>query len=251
MKLHSTARPSPLAPRLFKADAPGVGARLPEHPGPRASDGYRRAYPRARRAPERRRAGRLRPWSWGTPAGSGPLCRWHFQLGEGHDYCRARREDDLPCAQGEPGADGRLCPYREHVLITRQEHEAWDVLLACQCQLRLAPNGHVIGFDMDAALTLTAARATTSPCSRSYCRRQRPPWSRRCVPARVILVGVFSTAFWASKFQGHRAAALALTNRRPIAAQLRTYPFLWPIRLWRLAERRRLRPARPTSPMET
>ena len=64
----------------------------------------------------------------------------------------------FPCAQGEPGADGRLCPYREHALISRQEHEAWDVLLACQGQLRLAPSGHVIGVDMDAALRLGAAR---------------------------------------------------------------------------------------------
>jgi hypothetical protein len=43
-------------------------------------------------------------------------------------------------------------------LITRQEHEAWDVLLACQGQLRLAPSGHVIGIDMDAALSLATAR---------------------------------------------------------------------------------------------
>jgi hypothetical protein len=43
-------------------------------------------------------------------------------------------------------------------LIGRQEHEAWDVLLACQGQLRLAPSGHVIGIDMDAALRLAAAR---------------------------------------------------------------------------------------------
>jgi hypothetical protein len=43
-------------------------------------------------------------------------------------------------------------------LISRQEHEAWDVLLACQGQLRLAPSGHVVGVDMQAALTLVAAR---------------------------------------------------------------------------------------------
>ena len=43
-------------------------------------------------------------------------------------------------------------------MIGRQEHEAWDVLLACQGQLRLAPSGHVIGIDMDAALRLAAAR---------------------------------------------------------------------------------------------
>jgi hypothetical protein len=43
-------------------------------------------------------------------------------------------------------------------LISREEHEAWDVLLACQGQLRLAPTGHVIGIDMHAALQLAAAR---------------------------------------------------------------------------------------------
>jgi hypothetical protein len=43
-------------------------------------------------------------------------------------------------------------------LISQQEHEAWDVLLACQHQLRLAPSGHVIGVDMNAALKIGAAR---------------------------------------------------------------------------------------------
>ena len=43
-------------------------------------------------------------------------------------------------------------------MISRQEHEAWDVLLACQGQLRLAPSGEVIGIDMDAALALATAR---------------------------------------------------------------------------------------------
>ena len=44
--------------------------------------------------------------------------------------------------------------------MSRQEHEAWEVLLACQNQLRLAPSGHVIGIDMDAALTIGAARGS-------------------------------------------------------------------------------------------
>jgi hypothetical protein len=43
-------------------------------------------------------------------------------------------------------------------LISQQEHEAWDVLLACQGQMRLAPSGHVTGIDMDAALRIGAAR---------------------------------------------------------------------------------------------
>jgi hypothetical protein len=45
-------------------------------------------------------------------------------------------------------------------LITRQEHEAWDVLLACQGQVRLAPSGHVVGIDMHAALKIGAARGS-------------------------------------------------------------------------------------------
>ena len=45
-------------------------------------------------------------------------------------------------------------------MISQQEHEAWEVLLACQGQLRLAPSGHVIGVDMDAALKIGAARGS-------------------------------------------------------------------------------------------
>jgi hypothetical protein len=86
------------------------------------------------------------------------LCRWHFQRGGGPEYCRACRDDGMSCARGEPGADGRFCPYREHALISSQEHDAWDVLLACQGQLRIAPSGHTIGIDMDAALKIGAAR---------------------------------------------------------------------------------------------
>jgi hypothetical protein len=87
------------------------------------------------------------------------LCRWHFQPGGGPEYCRACRDNGLPCARGERGADGQRCPYREHALISAQEHEAWDVLLACQGQIRLTPSGHVMGIDMDAALRMAEARA--------------------------------------------------------------------------------------------
>jgi hypothetical protein len=45
-------------------------------------------------------------------------------------------------------------------LITDQEHEAWDILLACEGQLRLAPTGHVVGIDMDAALKIGAGRGS-------------------------------------------------------------------------------------------
>jgi hypothetical protein len=86
------------------------------------------------------------------------LCRWDFQPGGGPEYCQACHDDDLPCARGEPGADEQLRPYREHALISRQEHEAWDVLLACQGQLRLAPSGHLVGIDMSTAFRLGATR---------------------------------------------------------------------------------------------
>jgi hypothetical protein len=43
-------------------------------------------------------------------------------------------------------------------LIPDQEPEAWEVVVACQGQLRLAPSGHVIAIDMDAALGIAAAR---------------------------------------------------------------------------------------------
>jgi hypothetical protein len=43
-------------------------------------------------------------------------------------------------------------------LISQQEHEAWEVLLACQGQLRLAPSGYIVGIDVNAALELAAAR---------------------------------------------------------------------------------------------
>jgi hypothetical protein len=77
----------------------------------------------------------------------------HHQPGE-----NPRTGPSLAQRQSAPPTRARLCPYREHALISPQEHEAWDVLLACQGQLRLAPSGHVIGIDVDAALKIGAAR---------------------------------------------------------------------------------------------
>jgi hypothetical protein len=67
-------------------------------------------------------------------------------------------------------------------LISRQEHEACEVLLACQGQLGLAPSGHVIGIHMVAALGLGAARGCDAAL---YCLWSRRVWSRRCVAASV------------------------------------------------------------------
>ena len=47
--------------------------------------------------------------------------------------------------------------------------------------LRLAPGGHIIGIDMDAALTIGVARGADLPRSRNCCRPPRRVWSRRCV----------------------------------------------------------------------
>jgi hypothetical protein len=41
---------------------------------------------------------------------------------EGPNTAGPARDDGLSCARGEPSADGRLCPYRQHALISRQEH---------------------------------------------------------------------------------------------------------------------------------
>ena len=43
-------------------------------------------------------------------------------------------------------------------MISTQEHETWDVLLAYQGQLRLAPSGRVVGIDMSAELKIGVAR---------------------------------------------------------------------------------------------
>jgi hypothetical protein len=89
---------------------------------------------------------------------SGPSAAGTSGPAEGPNTAEPAARDGLPCARGEPGADGQLCPYREHALISRQEHETWEVFLACQGQLRFAPSGHVIGIDMDAVLRIAAAR---------------------------------------------------------------------------------------------
>jgi hypothetical protein len=71
-------------------------------------------------------------------------------------------------------------------LISTQEHEVWDLLLACKGQLRQAPTGHVIGIDMDAALKIGAARgsdlavlsellpAAEAGLVEALCRRESP-----------------------------------------------------------------------------
>jgi hypothetical protein len=60
--------------------------------------------------------------------------------------------------RGEPGRDGKLCPYVEHRLSDEAEFQTWEVLSATAGSLVIAPSGHVVGLDLGTALTLAAAR---------------------------------------------------------------------------------------------
>jgi hypothetical protein len=80
--------------------------------------------------------------------------RWHF--GGGSGYCDGCRAQGLPCAKGEPGRDGVLCPYIEKEPLSDAGWQAWDILTRCAGQLRFMP-GAVIGLDLGAALSVGAA----------------------------------------------------------------------------------------------
>jgi hypothetical protein len=64
-------------------------------------------------------------------------------------------------------------------LISTQEHEAWEVLLACQGQLRLAPSGHVIGIDIGAVLRTAEGRG----CDLTVLSELLPAAEAGCVEA--------------------------------------------------------------------
>lgn len=63
----------------------------------------------------------------------------------------------MPCASGERGLNGELCPYVTHTLETAEGYEAWDVILRCDTQLRVVPSGNVLGFDLPAFITVAEA----------------------------------------------------------------------------------------------
>lgn len=44
------------------------------------------------------------------------------------DYCRRCRQSDEPCAQGLPGAGGKLCPQVEHAPRTVEGHALWRLV---------------------------------------------------------------------------------------------------------------------------
>jgi hypothetical protein len=70
-------------------------------------------------------------------------------------------------------------------LISRHEHEAWDVLLACQGQVRLAPGCHVIGIEMSTALGFGAARWIDLAVLSELLPVEKQAWSRRWESIRL------------------------------------------------------------------
>jgi hypothetical protein len=87
--------------------------------------------------------------------GCGPSAVGTSSRAEGPSTAEPVGTTACPAPEASPEPTDGSAPI---ALISRQEHEAWDVLLACQGQLRLASSWHVIGIDMDAALTLATAR---------------------------------------------------------------------------------------------
>ena len=79
---------------------------------------------------------------------------WHF--GGGASYCDGCARQGRPCARGELGSGGELCPYVANEPMTDAGWQAWDVLLRCSGQLRIVA-GAVIGLDLGAALCLGEA----------------------------------------------------------------------------------------------
>ena len=62
----------------------------------------------------------------------------------------------MPCARGEPNAEGELCPYRAQEPRSFEGWQAWDLALRCGGQLRLSQMV-AIGMDFSAAMHVAAA----------------------------------------------------------------------------------------------
>lgn len=62
----------------------------------------------------------------------------------------------MPCARGDRGADGELCPYRQHEPHSMEGWQAWDLALRCGGQLRLSQMV-AIGMDFSAALQIATS----------------------------------------------------------------------------------------------
>jgi hypothetical protein len=79
---------------------------------------------------------------------------WHF--GGGASYCDGCARQGRPCARGEPGSDGELCPYVAHEPLTDAGWQAWDVLLRCSGQLRVTQSG-ILALDFAAIFAWASA----------------------------------------------------------------------------------------------
>ena len=53
--------------------------------------------------------------------------------------------------------DGALCPYLAHEPATNAGWAAWDTLLRCGGQLRIAAGGIVVGLDLQVAMMMGTA----------------------------------------------------------------------------------------------
>lgn len=48
--------------------------------------------------------------------------------------------------------DGQRCPYVEHEPQTREGRLVWDLAQRCASQVRIAPMGGIVGFDLTALM---------------------------------------------------------------------------------------------------
>ncbi len=76
---------------------------------------------------------------------------WHF--GGGPAYCAACRHEQTPCATAAPS-----CPYRRYAPASVDGWIAWETACVGARQLRVGPDGRVIGLDLGALLALGVAR---------------------------------------------------------------------------------------------
>lgn len=86
------------------------------------------------------------------------ICEWHFTPNGGPQYCQGCVNEGANCAKDGKGENGMRCPYNEFAPQTIQEQQAWEIVEACTGQLRMTPNGHVIGLDMNTAIQMIEAR---------------------------------------------------------------------------------------------
>ena len=85
------------------------------------------------------------------------LHRAEWQWSGGRGYCANCAASGEPCADDRPGPEGALCPYRQYEPVTLEGWQAWDLVERLGGQIRIGPNGRILGYDLTAALGLAAA----------------------------------------------------------------------------------------------